>query len=50
MVLGEESNLRVDEVASVLVECIQDLEGGFFVAFAESFFPVHMVSYDSISS
>lgn len=35
--------IRVDEVASVLVVCIQDLESGFFVAFAETFFPASVL-------
>jgi hypothetical protein len=31
--------LRIDEIAAILVECIQDLEGGLFVAFAQSLLP-----------
>lgn len=32
--------IRIDEVASVLIVCIQDLERGLFVAFAKEVFPV----------
>lgn len=42
---GKAVYLRVDEVSPVLVECIQDLKGGFLVAFAESFFPNHQLSF-----
>lgn len=31
---------RVNEVASVLVECIEDLEGVLLVAFTESLLPI----------
>ena len=31
--------LRIDEIAAILVVRVQDLEGGFFVAFAESLLP-----------
>ena len=31
--------IRIDEVASVLIVCIQDLERGLFVAFAKTVFP-----------
>jgi hypothetical protein len=34
--------LRVDEIAFVLIVCIEDLEGGFLVAFTESFLPVEL--------
>lgn len=32
--------LRIDEIAAILIECIQDLERRLFITFAESRFPV----------